>query len=98
MSANSQSARDVTVRNRTGMHARPVMKFVETALRYQSAINVTNLTVGAESLDGKSAMNLMLLGAVQGHVLRIEASGVDASEAVTELAQLVERSFDLGEF
>jgi phosphocarrier protein len=93
--AASQAAREVEIRNREGLHARPVMRFVDLASQYGSTIRVVNVTRNDEQVDGKSAMQMMLLEATQGSVLRIEAWGEDAHEAVDALAALVGGSFGM---
>ena len=85
--------REVVVPNRAGFHARPVMRFVDTAKKYQAEVTVTNLSRGEESLDGKNPMELMLLEATQGSRLRIQTQGCDADKAANELAKLIEASF-----
>ena len=83
----------MTVPNNEGLHARPVMMFVDVASQHDSVVSVRNLTRDGEVVDGKSAMEMMLLEATQGCVLRIEARGTDAREAVDALAALVEAGF-----
>ena len=91
-----QAIREVAVPNKQGMHARPVMRFVDLASRYQCKISVTNISgKRLEKVDGKSAMEMMLLEAAQGCVLRIEAQGGDAEEAVSALAALVNAGFGM---
>lgn len=85
---------EVTVPNTEGLHSRPIMRFVDAASTFQSRIQVQNLTLGHEPVDGKSAMQMMLLEATQGSKLRIQASGPDAGEAVAMLSALVESGFD----
>ena len=92
--AQADAVREVTVPNEEGLHARPVMHFVDLASKYKSAVSVTNITRGCEKVDGKSAMQMMLLEASEGCVLRIEARGEDAREAVDRLAKLVGAGFD----
>lgn len=87
------ASREVEVRNKEGLHARPVMRFVDMASLYASNITVTNLSRKQEAVDGKSAMEMMLLEATQGNVLCIEARGKDAREAADSLAALIEASF-----
>lgn len=89
--------REVTVVNVEGMHARPVMKFVDLAMRFQAEVSVRNVSRGGEELDGKSAMNLMLLDAPRGCVLSIRAEGEDAEQAVEALAALIADGFRGGE-
>lgn len=91
----TESGREVTVPNQQGLHARPVMQFVDVATKFQSSIKVRNVTLHGQTVDGKSAMQMMLLEATQGCVIRIEAFGEDAAEAVDKLAALIESGFDL---
>lgn len=91
MHDNSNSLRiEVTISNRQGLHARPVMRFVDIAAKYDCDIRVhkDELTV-----DGKSPMEMMLLEAVQGTVLALEAAGDGAAEALDELVKLIDGKF-----
>ena len=90
----NQSVREVTVRNQEGLHARPVMGFVDLASRFEAEIRVNNVTRSGDVVDGKSAMQMMLLEATTGNVLRIAACGEDAEQAADRLAELVESGFD----
>lgn len=89
----ADAVHEIAVPNPEGLHARPVMRFVDLASKCQSAVLVTNITLAGEALDGKSAMQMMLLEATQGCVLRIEARGVDAAETVEALTALVASGF-----
>jgi phosphocarrier protein len=90
---DNEAVADVTVPNLEGLHARPIMRFVDVASTFRSGVTVMNLSRRGERLDGKSAMHMMLLEATQGSVLRIEARGPDAPEAVRALTNLVETGF-----
>jgi len=91
----AQAVREVKVGNAEGIHARPVMRFIDVASRFQSKVTVANISRRAERVDGKSAMQMMLLEASMGCVLRIEADGTDADAAVAALTALVESGFRL---
>ncbi len=84
------AVRDVTIINRLGMHARPAMQFVETANRFHSPVTVSR---GDKKVNGKSIMEMMLLEAMPGTVLRLEAEGGDAEACLDALAQLVRDKF-----
>jgi phosphotransferase system HPr (HPr) family protein len=91
MSDNHQHVeREVVIQNAQGLHARPVMRFVDLAGQYQAVVRVHK---GNRSVDGKSPMEMMLLEAIQGTTLRLVADGVDAAEAIEALARLVEDKF-----
>lgn len=94
MSEQVRASVDVTIPNTEGLHARPVMSFVDLASKYAASVKVMNLTGRAEPVDGKSAMQMMLLEGTQGCVLRIEATGHDANDAVQALERLVKSGFN----
>lgn len=89
MAAGSAS-RSVTVINPEGLHARPAYMFVELATKYAARVEVIR---GDERIDGKSILSILTLGAEQGTKLLLEATGPDAEDAVTELAQLFAEGF-----
>jgi phosphocarrier protein len=92
MGNTNQSAQArVTIRNRLGLHARPAMSFVDTANSFSSDIKVQK---GAQIVDGKSIMQMMMLAATQGTELVLEAQGTDAPAAIAALRDLIERKFD----
>ncbi len=86
----SHSEIDVRISNVQGLHARPVMRFVDVASRFVSTIRVKKDEL---DVDAKSPMEMMLLEAVQGTVLRLVAEGHDAQQALKALADLVENKF-----
>jgi len=81
---------EVRVLNSHGLHMRPVTEFVVMAGKFSSKIQVAN---GKQVVDGKSPMDLMLLGATHGTVLRLIAEGDDAEGAVAALSKLFEERF-----
>ncbi len=87
---DGQSEIEVTISNKQGLHARPVMRFVDLASKFESVIHVCK---GDKSVDGKSPMEMMLLEATQGTVLNIRARGSDSQLAVEALAELIRTKF-----
>ena len=85
----------VTIANRRGLHARASAKFVNLAESFDAEIFVTGPGTGnqPEKVCGTSIMGLMMLAAAIGQTVSIEASGPQASEAVTALAALVDEKF-----
>jgi phosphotransferase system HPr (HPr) family protein len=84
--------RAMRIVNRQGLHARPVMKFVDITGRFRCQVRVDK-GEGTEEVDGRSPMQMMLLEAPQGTVLRITASGEDAAAALDELEKLIADGF-----
>ncbi|MCK4660346.1 MAG: HPr family phosphocarrier protein [Phycisphaerae bacterium] len=84
--------REVPITNRQGLHARPVMKFVDLSAGFTSELRVDK-GEGSEQVDGRSPMEMMLLEAPQGTILRIMACGEDASKLLDALEELINTRF-----
>ena len=82
----------IIISNRLGLHARPAMVFVETAMKFKAEITVRR-TDQSESVDGKSIMQMMMLAATQGTEIEITATNDDCEDAVQELVALVKSKF-----
>ena len=77
--------------NTRGLHARASAKFVKLASSFESEIQVTR---DGTTVDARSIMGLLMLGAGNGCAVDISAEGSDAAEAVEALMDLVARRFD----
>ena len=88
---DSAVSKDMVVQNQLGLHARPASMFVKTATKFASEITVEK---EGESVNGKSIMGLMMLAASHGTILTVTAEGSDASNALNELEELVNRNFE----
>ncbi len=87
------ASRDIIVRNKLGLHARPAMQFVDLANKFKSQVRVTAFGEKPQDADGKSVMQMIILAAEAGTRLHIEADGEDADTAVKELCELVKSGF-----
>ena len=83
--------KELTIVNKSGIHARPAAMFVKVANRFGSDIFVEK---DGEKINGKSIIGLMMLAAGPGSKLTLHVKGADASAAITELEALVQRKFD----
>lgn len=81
----------VGICNQRGLHARASAKFVKLASSFEAEVKVTRDGV---TVDARSIMGLLMLGAGNGCGVDIEGEGPDAAEAVAALADLVNRKFD----
>lgn len=77
--------------NARGLHARASAKFVKLATGFDSEIMVTRDGV---TVDARSIMGLLMLGAGIGCEIQVSAEGPDAEEAIAALTDLVARKFD----
>ena len=88
-------ARDITIINKLGLHARAAAKFVALASTYPCDVRLGR---SSESLiDGKSIMAVMMLAAGQGTTLHLSTSGKQENEAFEALQGLVNNYFDEGQ-
>ena len=83
-------SRCVTVANRLGLHARAAARFVHLASRFQAHVKVSR---GAQTMDGKSIMGILLLAAATGTVLTVSTDGEDEQAALDELCRFIESGF-----
>jgi len=83
--------KELTIVNKSGIHARPAAMFVKIANRFGSDIFVEK---DGEKINGKSIMGLMMLAAGPGSKVTLYVRGVDAAAALVELEALVQRKFD----
>jgi len=82
--------RTVTIVNRLGLHARAAAKLVTLAGRYHADVRVRGKD---REVSGKSIMGVLMLAAAQGTQITLTAEGVDASEALDALTQLIADRF-----
>ncbi len=83
----------LTLTNAVGLHARPAAKFVQTAVRFASAITVRNVTRGGAPADAKGILSVLSLGAERGDVIEVQAAGPDEAESLDAIRVLVESRF-----
>ena len=85
--------REVVIKNRAGIHARPAALLVQTANKFNSNITFVN---GDDRVNGKSIMGIITLGASYNTTVTIEADGDDEEQAIEALVSLFENRFEEG--
>jgi phosphocarrier protein len=83
-------SRPVTIINKLGLHARAATRLVNCASGFQCEVWINN---GEKNVNGKSIMGVLTLAASKGTKLTIEAEGSDESNAIEEIATLVNDRF-----
>lgn len=82
---------ELQICNQRGLHARASAKFVKCAEQFKAKITVSK---SGASVDGRSIMGLMMLGASIGCTIAVSAEGKDAEDALEAISDLVTRRFD----
>jgi phosphocarrier protein HPr len=80
----------VTIQNKLGLHTRAAAKFVDTAKRFASRVEVA---FRDRIVDGKSIMGVITLGAQREHIVDLIINGEDEQDAYLALEKLVNEKF-----
>jgi phosphocarrier protein HPr len=83
--------KEVTIKNRAGIHARPAALLVQTANKFDSQISFEK---DDDRINGKSIMGIITLGAGYNTTLKVIAEGEDENEALDALVTLFENRFE----
>jgi phosphocarrier protein len=81
---------DIVVLNKLGLHARAAAKLTQLASKFSSEIFIAR---GAQRVNAKSIMGVMMLAAGMGVTVRVDATGDDAQQALTEIQALFNSKF-----
>lgn len=82
--------KEVEIKNKLGLHARPASMVVKLAGKYQSEIQLVKEDT---EINAKSILGVMMLAAGPGQKIMITADGEDEDEAVQALGELIESGF-----
>ncbi len=83
--------KEIIIKNKTGLHARPAAVIVQNANTFRSDIF---LEKDEDRVNAKSIMGVMMLAAGEGSAIKILAEGEDEREAVERIAELLESDID----
>ncbi len=81
------------VQNRYGLHARASTRLAQVAQSYQSSISLARESCD-RTVDAKSVLGILSLGAEHGEVVRIRIEGEDAQLAMAAVCELFHNKFD----
>jgi len=85
--------RYVTIKNRAGIHARPSSLIVKAAAMFSSKLTISNEADNA-TVNAKSVIGIMSLGAAYNTTLLLRAEGPDETEAIQVIADIFEQRFE----
>ena len=80
-------SQSITCQNPTGLHARPAAAIVQAAKKYQSQVHIFK---GDQKANAKSVVSILSLSVQYQDQMRIEAEGVDAQAAVSEVIAVIQ--------
>lgn len=85
---------EIVVSNKLGLHARAAAKLTQLAGQFSGEIFIAK---GAQRVNAKSIMGVMMLAAGIGSTVKLEASGGDAEQALQAIQALFDDKFDEGQ-
>ena len=83
-------AKEVSVQNHVGLHARPATFFIQKANEYKASVWVEK---EERRVNAKSLLGVLSLGITKGTTITLLADGSDEKEAVAALSELVSGNF-----
>lgn len=81
---------DIVISNKLGLHARAAAKLTQLAGKYASDIFIAR---GAQRVNAKSIMGVMMLAAGMGVTVKVDAEGADADKALEAITHLFNTKF-----
>jgi phosphocarrier protein HPr len=82
--------REVTIRNRAGLHTRPAAAIVKLAAKFKCEFFIEK---DSFQINGKSIIGVMTLAAEQGSKLLVRFDGHDEEEAYRAMVELFDSGF-----
>lgn len=81
---------DIIISNKLGLHARAAAKLTQLAGKFRSDIYIAR---GAQRVNAKSIMGVMMLVAGLGVTVKVDAVGEDADQALQDIRSLFNSKF-----
>ncbi|MDO9024686.1 HPr family phosphocarrier protein [Zwartia sp.] len=85
---------EIVVSNKLGLHARAAAKLTQLAGQFSSEIFISK---GAQRVNAKSIMGVMMLAAGMRTTVKVEANGSDADRALDSIKKIFDDKFGEGE-
>lgn len=90
---------DLLIDNKKGLHARPAAKLVRLVAGFANThVYITHIKRASGEEDvrvlASSVLGLLMMAAEKGSMLRFEAEGEHAADALAAIAELVEMKFE----
>lgn len=79
-----------TIQNYAGIHARPALLFVQTALSFVSKVQIK---AKGRTIDAKSILMILAMELVKGTEITTVADDLDEANAVAQLKALIDSKF-----
>ena len=79
-------SKEITIKNKTGLHARPAAEFVKEAAKFKSAISIQ---FKEKVINAKSIIHVLSAGIAAGSMITLSAEGEDEQQAIEVLSNVI---------
>jgi len=83
--------KNLKIKNKLGLHARPAALLAQTVAKFQSKISIIK---NGQEVDGDSILGIMMLAAEFGSEITVIVNGKDEKEAIKKIEELFTKKFD----
>ena len=83
--------KELTVKNKTGIHARPASQLVKVCSQFKSKVSIKTED---QELNAKSIINLLSAGICQGANITLCTDGEDEVEALDTICNFIDNLID----
>ncbi len=79
-------AKEITIVNSLGLHARPATFFVQKATAFKCSINIIK---GERTINAKSLLGVLSMGITEGTTVELTFDGVDEEQAMQSICNFI---------
>lgn len=80
-------SKEIVIKNKTGLHARPASEFVKEASKFKSAVSIG---FNGKNVNAKSIIHVLSAGISTGSCIVLSADGEDEQQAVDRLSDVID--------
>ncbi|GIU48594.1 phosphate ABC transporter permease [Shewanella sp. KT0246] len=91
MTTTMSISKEITISNKLGLHARAATKLAILATEFEASIT---LIQGEKQASAASVLGLLMLESGIGKIITVEATGIDAQQALDAVCKLINDKFD----
>jgi len=81
-------SKEIMIKNKTGLHARPASEFVKEAAKFKSAVTIE---FKEKVINAKSIIHVLSAGIAAGSMIKLIAEGEDESQAIEKLSDVISK-------
>ena len=83
--------RNLKIKNKLGLHARPAALLAQTVAKFQSKVSIIK---NGQEVDGDSILGIMMLAAEFDSEITVIVNGKDEKEAIEKIEELFTKKFE----